>query len=390
MNNVIIISEVTHTGEVHYQVNSCFVEMISGLYPNQKVIFIAESKHSIVVQNCFQNKEHHNLNFLPFEGYYDEKKFNWSRKIIGEFIQIIKILRLGRLHKNDMYIWTCLFPTGHFFLNFITFFQKRTKHVIILHGELEFLNNKGKRKSELFLGMVLKFAMYLSSKKTKYIVLGDNIKRSLTDLVSERILKRIYSILHPYNYFIDEHLSNLSNIEKLKIGAIGTQMFSKNSNYIYSLAECFKEDIIQKKIKFLTIGKVLPELNYLETELVTKLHSDSFVSQKEFEYEISKLNFIIFFYDNSAYKLCASGAIFEAIRLNIPVIALKNDYFEWLFESYGDMGFLCDTLEDIKVLINELKIDRHKENIEKFKKNIENFKGYNNLKNLALNLERII
>lgn len=390
MKDTLIISEVSHVGEVHFQVNSCFIEMVSNAYPSKEVVFIAEQNHVKAVKLNLQFSDIPNLEYLPYEGFYDEKKIKWRSRIIGECRQILKIFKVGALHKNQTFIWTCLFPTGHLFLNILLLFKRNTKHIIILHGELEFLKIKGKRKSEILLGLILKLAFFLSSKQTKYIVLGDNIRKSLKDLLTERILKRIYSILHPYNYFMAEHLSNLSNIEKLKIGAIGTQMFSKNSNYIYSLADYFKEDIIQKKIKFLTIGKVLPELNYLETELVTKLHSDSFVSQKEFEYEISKLNFIIFFYDNSAYKLCASGAIFEAIRLGIPIISIKNDYFQWLFNTYGEMGFLCDNLEDIKLVINDLKIGGCKERLISFKKNIIQFKIQNDLENLTLNLKTII
>jgi hypothetical protein len=388
---MIIISEVSHTGEVHFQVNSCFVEMIAKTYSLQKVIFFAENMHTEAVKNNLINSKLENLHFVPFRGYYDEKNFKWRSKIIGECIQIFKIIRQGKSLGNELYVWTCLFPTGHLFLNMITFFQKKTHHVIILHGELEFLKFEKKRKSIFFLGIILKIAIDLSSKKTKYIVLGDNIKKSLHGLISQRALKRTYSILHPYNFFVDDYLKNFKgNDSKLTIGAIGTQMLSKNSNYIYSLAIFFKDDVIQGKVNFITIGRVMPELDPFQTELVNNIYSDTFVSQKNFELEISKLDFIIFFYDNSSYQLCASGAIFEAIRLDIPIISIKNDFFQWLFNTYGEMGFLCDNLEEIQLVINDLKTGGCKEKLLGFKKNMIQFKMQNNLKNLALNLKNII
>lgn len=387
---MIIISEVTHTGEVHFQVNSCFVEMISVLYPNQKVIFTAEDKHSAAVKGNLGRKEFHNLHFLPFKGYYDEKKFNWGTKIIGECIQITKTLKLGKLHSNDLYIWTCLFPTGHFFLNFLTLFQSKPKHIIVLHGELEYLKFKNKRSTEKIFGLILKSALNLSTKKTKYIVLGNNIKKKLDNIISDRISKRTYSILHPYNFSTDVNLMNLNNNKVLTIGSIGTQMLSKNSHFIYNLAEYFRDDIVQNNIKFKTIGRVLKELDHCETDLVEKVHSDSFVSQKQFELEISKLNFVVFFYDNSAYELCASGAIFEVIRLGVPIISLNNNFFQWLFESFGDMGFLCDNLEDMNLVIKELKEGKHKQNLEDFRNNITQFKIKNSLENIAFNLKAII
>lgn len=390
MIDVITISEVAHTGEVHYQVNSCFVEMFSFNCLNAEIKFNAERKHVEAVKESLLNKNLGNVEFLSFEGFYDEKKFNWAGRIIGECRQIVKILKKGKSVGSELYVWTCLFPTGHFFLNFIQLFQNKNSHIIVLHGELEYLKVKNKRIIEIIFGLVLRFGMNLSTNQTKYIVLGDNIKKSLSDKIGQRILKRTYSILHPYNFFVEKNLTTVNNREGLIIGAIGTQMLSKNSNYIYSLANYFKEDILENKISFVTIGKVLPELHQYDTDLVKKFYSNSFVSQKEFEFEISKLDYIVFFYDNTAYQLCASGAIFEAIRLGVPVISIKNDYFNWLFDSYGAMGFLCDTMEELKIIIMDLKNGEYKKDLEIFNNNMVQFKANNDIKNLALNLKSII
>ena len=390
MIDLITISEVAHTGEVHYQVNSCFVEMFTVSYPYTQIKFNGETKQVEAVEKSLLNKNLTHVEFLAFDGFYNEKEFNWVGRIVGECRQIIKILKRGKSDGSELYVWTCLFPTGHLFLNFIQLFQNKNRHIIVLHGELEYLKVKNKRIIEIIFGLVLRLGMNLSTKQTKYIVLGDNIKKSLSDKIGQRILKRTYSILHPYNFFVEKDLTTVNSSECLIIGAIGTQMLSKNSNYIYSLANYFKEDILKSKISFVTIGKVLPELHQYETDLVKKFYSNSFVSQKEFEFEISKLDYIIFFYDNTAYQLCASGAIFEAIRLGVPVISIKNDYFNWLFDSYGAMGFLCDTMEELEIVIMNLKNGEYKKDLEIFNNNMVQFKANNDIKNLALNLKSII
>ncbi|MDY0987397.1 hypothetical protein BSF41_42510 [Flavobacterium sp. ACN2] len=389
MKNTIIISEVSHIGEIHFQVNSCFIEMITKSNPSSKVMFVAEKKHVSAVRFNLELSNIQNLEYLPFEGFYNEEKFKWRSRIIGECKQILKIFKLAALHKNELFIWTCLFPTGHLFLNILLLFKKNTKHIIILHGELELL--KGKRKSEIFLGIILKLAFFLSSKKNKYIVLGDNIKKSLKGLLSNSTLDKTYSILHPYNFCVNkENLINKEDYNGLNIGAIGTQMLSKNSNCIYDLGEYFKSEVINNKINLLTIGKVLPELKKYQNGFVRNLYSDSFVSQQKFELEISKLDFVIFFYDNNSYKLCASGAIFEAIRLEVPIISIKNDFFVWLFESFGEFGFLCDDLNEIKHVISELNHQNYKKKNEEFKNNMRQFKIDNNLSKISLKLEAIL
>lgn len=391
MKDTIVISEVCHIGEVHFQVNSCFIEMIAKSNPSSKIIFIAEENHIDAVKLSLQLADIQNLTYLPYKGFYSEKKFKWSSRIIGECKQILKIFKLGLLHNNNFFIWTCLFPTGHLFLNILLLFKKNTKNIIILHGELELLKMKGKRKSEIFLGIILKTAFFLSTKKNKYIVLGDNIRKSLIGLVSNSTIDKTYAILHPYNFFVNkENLTKKEDNKVLTIGAIGTQMLSKNSHSIYELGEYFKDQIIKNRINLLTIGKVLPELKKYQNNIITNLYSDSFVSQQNFELEISKLDFIIFFYDNGSYKLCASGAIFEAIRLEVPIISVKNDFFVWIFESYGELGFLCDDLDEIKAVISELNNEGYKEKIEIFKTNMKQFKIDNNLNKISLKLETIL
>ncbi|WP_343616107.1 hypothetical protein [Flavobacterium sp.] len=387
---MIIISEVVHNGEVHFQVNSCFVSMISILCPNEKILVRAEENHIIALRKNLRKDNLENVEFLSFDKYYDAKKYNWGSRIFGEFIQISKTLLKGRALNNKIYIWTCLFPTGHFFLNLITYFQKNKKHIIILHGELEYLKNKNKTKAENIFGRILKAGMNLSTNKNKYIVLGDNIKNNLYGLVSNRILKKTFSILHPYNFTIQEKLQEIKDDNKLIIGAIGTQMLSKNSQCIYKLAKRFEVSIMRDEIIFRTIGKVLPELDSYKSDLVENLYSSTFVSQEQFEIEISKLSFVIFFYDDTAYELCASGAIFEVIRMGIPIISIENDFFRWLFNTFGEMGFLCKDIDSLEEILKGLKQGSFKNEIDVFKNNISHFKIQNDLKNIALNMKPLL
>ena len=48
------------------------------------------------------------------------------------------------------------------------------------------------------------------------------------------------------------------------------------------------------------------------------------------------------------YKLTASGAVFESFSMGIPVIALHNDYFDYLSSKIGDFGLFFDNFEQMK------------------------------------------
>jgi hypothetical protein len=383
---MIIVSEVAHPGEIHLEVNSSLLQIITDIHPNELIVFRAETEHTSAVSSYFKHSS--NIQIITFDKYYDPKTFSWPARIIGEMKEIYRSLKTGRKLNAGTYLWTCIFPTGHFFLSLYlaVFGNRRVKHIIVLHGELEFLRD-GKTKVDYFLGLALKWAIKLSRRNTTYIVLGDRIKDHLKAYFPERILKRVTPILHPYHYNSDSAVTDFrSDLKPIVFGAIGTQMLSKNSNYIFDLAQGLQNEIVGGDFTFATVGKVLPELFPYKNKLVTQLYPDSFVPQSIFEAEAKKLNFVLFFYNNDSYKLCPSGAIFEVIKLGLPVISIHNDYFDWLFEKYGHMGFLCNNLDEMSLLIKNIRDGSLEPEINRILKTIQKFKKENDLKSIAVDL----
>ena len=384
---MILITEVSHPGDVHVEVNSSFVEIISKIYPDEQIVFRAEKGHIAAVSKFF--KDPRNLSFVGFEKYYDPKAFSWRQRIVGEIKEIKRSLKAGAQSDASTCAWTCIFPTGQFFLSLylMLFNRRKTNHLIVLHGELEFLRDKRRKKTEAFLGFLQKCAIRLSPKNVRYIVLGDSIKTHLKAYFSERVLQKVIPILHPYHYDDNKQAILTRDCAKpVLLGTIGTQMLSKNSQHIFSLAEGMREDIVRGDFKFITIGKVLPELLAYKNEFVTQLYADSFVPPSIFEEEVNKLDFVLFFYDNNSYRLCPSGAIFEVIKLGKPVISTHNSYFDWLFEKYGKMGFLCRDINAMRLLIKEIKAGKRDNEINQVLETIRQFKVYNDLNAIAVDL----
>ena len=59
-------------------------------------------------------------------------------------------------------------------------------------------------------------------------------------------------------------------------------------------------------------------------------------------------------YNRESYKLTASGAILEAIWNLKPIFAIKNAYFEYLFNKFGNIGELFDDVENLSNYLNNL------------------------------------
>lgn len=383
---MILISEISHPGEIHLEANSSLVEILSLIYRHDQIIFRAEARHVDAVRRYVIDERIH---FVRFKEYYNPKAFSWSTRIFGEIREVYRSLKLGVKTNSEMYVWTCIFPTGQFFLSlYLLFFnKKKIGHLIVLHGELEFLRKKKRKKTEVLLGALQSWAMKLTPENVRYIVLGESIKHHLLHYLPERVLKRVITMVHPYHYSFDNVANDFQiDAKPILFGAIGTQMLTKNSNFVFRLASYFKEEVLAGDLKFVTIGKVLPEISPYENELVVQLYANSFVPQSIFESEVRKLNFVLFFYDSSSYQLCASGAIFEVIKSGIPVISICNEYFKWLFAEFGELGFLCEDLNEMQNLITRIMKGELSDEIISVRKNIIKFKEQNSIRKIAAEL----
>ena len=105
------------------------------------------------------------------------------------------------------------------------------------------------------------------------------------------------------------------------------------------------------------------------------------LSKKELEDRASMLDFILFLYPKDSYRLIASGAILEAISLKKPILALRNDYFNYLFKKFGDFGYLTDSIEGLISLINTIQIKNKQFNFDTIQNNLSIENITTNLKN---------
>lgn len=383
---MIVASEVVHTGEVHLEFNSCFLKIISQIFPDEKIVYRSEEQHAAAMAQQLQGSS---IRFEPFPAYYDRRAYSWPKRIFGEMKTIYHSLRYGKKQQAAKYVWTCLFPTGHLFLVLLLkFFRSDRQHIIVLHGELELLKVSGKRRSERFLGQILRYAMKYSPCCVRYIVLGDSILQNLRPHLSPAVLSKVISIIHPYNYSGSAVTRSIPNTQPIKFGTIGTQMLVKNSHYLFELTSAFESDIQAGKLSFESIGQVLSELEPYSNALVDAKYSRDFVPQEQFEKAVETLDFVLFFYDNQSYELCASGAVFEAIKRGVPIISIRNDYFTWLFNAYGAMGILGYDLNDIKCIISKIVDGDMTTEISSILTNITAFRKENDLGKIASDLSK--
>lgn len=216
---------------------------------------------------------------------------------------------------------------------------------IICHGEMELINGNDDGKLAKIMTWLLRqhFRKNNMYGNFHYIVLGDSILKNLSSKLEPEYSSYFSSIDHPY---IFNDLQTMSAFKaRLSVGIVGITTPTKG---LSMLKELFK--IKADSIDIYHIGKISDNDSQLKNAglKIVKRDSNNELSRDKYEAWIKKMNFILFLYPTDNYKLTASGAVFESFSMGIPVIALHNDYFDYLSSKIGDFGLFFDNFEQMK------------------------------------------
>lgn len=376
------VLEANVSGNKHSMFNASFLKMLSIIAPKGKLFFYAEETHKNCIKE-FLKSDGDVLKLINFSiiKIVDKGRFLLPIKFIFEIYNTTRIL--FKYRKEDyLLILTSISQFSNFIIKLIKLFFPKTKMLFVIHGELEFIKKHDQQTFLLKLwGWFLKYSFKIKTdSNTFYLVLGDIIKTNMEkyNLVD---LNKVLSIDHPCLYTSSAQKANKEK-SILKIGAIGVASLQKKSQYIFDIGD----KIIEKgksNIKLEIIGKILPNTYKYLREGVIYSTKNVMIDQKTFDKKIAQLDFSLFFYDNTYYELCASGAFFDALNHEIPMLGLKNDFFIYYFNKYGSMGYLFD---DVNELIDFVIVynKSHDENYNSFIDNMKDAKNDLNISNLAI------
>lgn len=270
------------------------------------------------------------------------------RYIIGALLDTIYLIGS---HKDDMIIMPFNNLFGLRMFNAVNRLLKR-KTLICCHGEMESIassvNVKGVLSKILycccrnfFLNPKVKIA------KTIYFsVIGEMIYKNLETYVDKSKMAHFVSMDHPY-IFVKQIAKTESRVDRLplSVGTVGAMSMSKGlSRLLYYAELCDKKSL---NVKISHTGKIVSDDKLREQNIVELPAQNQELSREQYDERLSNLDYILFFYDSDSYKITASGAIMDALTVEKPIIAIRNSYFDYMFEKFGAFGYLVDNVEQM-------------------------------------------
>lgn len=257
---------------------------------------------------------------------------------------------------------------------------------IFMHGELGYISwaqGLGQKLGRYFI-----LSAFSSEANVKFIALSEYIYNHLYRIYDKANFSYIE---HPLQLVDGSELGN-SNSTDINIGSFGVHSQEKNSALIYTLAKSMVEHQISG-INLLTVGVSNGSFEYDQHHCVSHMCrgflDSSLIPKEEFMAHVKTLDFALFFSgSDQQYDLIPSGVFADCIALELPIISLSNPKMEFFFQKYGNIGILCENVNEMSLAIANLNENPSK--ILHFQRTIKDIKQSFNQQSYAVNLSRAL
>lgn len=386
---MIVVAELQMQGQKHLQVNAGMLQILHLNFPLEEIALVCDDVHlKSMTPKLAQVKQLKPMFTFKFSNKEVKMKY-WLFKTIREINTAFTLFRFARKNKVKTMVFLSIAPFTAPFINLMAV-AFRQPIIACIHGDIGVLTyNKQKVTTSVYRSVLRFFFKHRNINFTGILFFSEIIKQNFFKLFPQFSSSNVIAIDHPYEYEQDNIFANVTK-KPIKIANVGTALMLKNSHFLFELAEKCNQLIDAGKIQFTQIGNVSTEVyKYANSNVKILHHSGSFIHTVDFEKSLMEADYFVYFFTHgSYYDLCASGTFFDAIKYNKPIIALSNTFFDYYFEKLGNIGYLCNSLEEMKLVIEKITLDS---NVEIYKQQIRNLNAAKELlsiKNITSDFSR--
>ena len=368
-----VIDSLRYSDE-HAPGNAATLYLIKDCFGDCKINVYFQKNHIDSVSQILEK------NKIPLSNFNFKKVYGISNKggpfkiLLSYHISLLQDIRLLflLLDKSNLIFYISANPLSIFFIKLVNLILHKNI-IILIHGELESLNNENDRDhsfiSNLFRIWYRITFWKLLNKKIKYLILGESIVYNLKEIKKKKFPENNFiAIDQPYFYTEGDNQCNNSGKEKkLSVGIVGHAAVAKGSHQIFELAKLMASEINENKISFRVIGNISDCMMQYKNDLVFINAQNNFMPRNIYEQEIRSLEYILFFYPDSMYKYISSGIFYDAISFEKPMLAINNNFLEYYFDRYGDIGYLCNNLNEMCFILKNFDYERYLEQVNNIK-----------------------
>lgn len=356
---MIYVVETRFKGIVHAQFNAALIALVSLAFPQKTVVFMAHDSHLKAVKKILVSNDILGVRLVKID--FQIVGLRGIRKYLclGRFIA--RLFKGTRGNNCKLIIFSSV--TYNFeilVLKLIQLFNGSITCLSIFHDGLEEGLSQSARYS--IKGAYFKLALLFPARSNViYIVLGESIVRELQSRIP-RIGKRVLPLNHPF-------FSPKKTDRKEKFGErpvlFGFVGFLKNwkcgLDRFVDILEVVSRKCTNQAASFVYIGSGMSKEVYRQCLGFNNIKVPSPyvpLSYEDYNNYIDNTDYIIYLANEGSYHLRASGSFLDAMAHLKPIIAIRNPFFSYYFDKYGDIGYLCKDFDEVSRIVLEI-IENH-------------------------------
>lgn len=360
-NNSIVMCEPYCWGFEHSSFNAALLRSLQLAYPSSLIYFLGEKTH---LENVKSVLETHGVDTSAITWHelklYRRNAVKWKR-IVNDIRWVNTVLRLSTRLNTRLLCICSINNIGILTLKLMMHaWQTKGPAIAIPHSCLASIPLSGER----FPWSIKKAIALCPPENLKLIALGESIYHEVINLVPRR--KSQWEILdHPYLW------PSIGNDLKpdeggIRFGFFGAANAGKGFDSFCTLADHIAAEYSQTE--FLLVGFYWGfDSNSIHSPHVKGISSTP-LTPDEFQERAREITYSIWLADPDHYRLTASATFLDALAYAKPGIYLRNPFVEHYFNIMGDIGYLCDSYDEIvrtvKQVINNFPHQRYEQQVK--------------------------
>jgi hypothetical protein len=368
---MIAVCEPQCSGFAHESFNAGFLLALQKKYPTKKIIFYGEQTHIDAIQYCFIETGHSwtNIEFRPIflvsigSNYFDyilNRRF--FKKILIELRQRdIKKLILLSVHTTSLIAIKRLRATEFTEFSFSLF----------LHGVVEYASKPtwhllgalfywciGRPRNWVWLHSFRYAMQFFGNTGMTYVAMSPFAAVRIKKIRAFKKLQ-IESIHLP---IIFNQNSCIFQQETLTLAVIG-------SRDINNLACFFKKLYALERNNLFVFNMTAYSLPFVNEHFIQA--KNKLLTRREINLIMSNVDILILMHGKNTYQHAQSGSFFEFLQYNKPLIALKNEHFEFYNSVAKPFMLSCKSVDDIIQIVEQALNKKNRSLFFSLKENIQ-------------------
>jgi hypothetical protein len=353
---MILIFEMVWPGAGHAITNSATIQTIARGFPEQEIRVFAEATHieELRAASVLAGQPNVSLRTVPISAQFTYRPHIVSvRRGLRELWTLLSALHDVPRHEPCLIVLISATPTAILAGSLLVRLMRRPIAVQVgMHGNLNDAfgwrpRNPLSRSVDLHAALRRRHGG-----RVRFLVLENAIRKALMEQIPNA--GDITDVLPlPINRGEADAATPMTLTRPVRIGLVGQATEAKGILPFLDLARTFRESL-PGAVAFHVVG--MPGAG-IDVGKFAVLHDEPpyvGLSRPDFVERLQRLHYVCLPLHTKYYGLAASGALIDAITWLKPIIATPLPIVVDLFTRFGDIGFLCETTDQMQTVIDGL------------------------------------